>query len=213
MKTKSIEKEIFNRLKIVVGQSSKLIHKPFFRGNEKYLNDCINSSFVSSSNSGKYILKFENKIKKFTKSKFAVSVINGTSGLHIAIKLITKENEEILVPALTFVGTCNSIIYAGAIPHFVDSNIYEYGIDFSKLDNYLSKITKIKSNKCYNKKTGRRISALILVHIFGHPANIEQALKISKKYKIKIIEDAAESIGSFYKKTHRNIWFVWSDKF
>lgn len=204
MTSKAIEKKIFIRIKNVIRKSTALIHKPLFLGNEKkYLSECINSSYVSSSQGGKFIDKFEKKLKKITNSPNIISVINATSGLQIALKLSgVKKNDEVLVPALTFVGTCNAIKYLDAVPHFVDSDIFKYGIDFKKLDIYLSNITKIKSNTCYNRKTGKKISAIIVVHLFGHPANLSEAIKISKKYKLKLIEDAAESIGSFYKKKH-----------
>ena len=120
----SLAKKIFTSLKSVVGKKSKLLHKPYLlKGNEKkYLNECIDSSFVSTSG-GKFIERFEKKIKNLTKSKYVISVVNGTSGLHLAIKAIgVMENEEILVPSLTFVGTCNAIIYSNAIPHFGQSS-------------------------------------------------------------------------------------------
>ena len=200
----SLAKKIFTSLKSVVGKKSKLLHKPYLlKGNEKkYLNECIDSSFVSTSG-GKFIERFEKKIKNLTKSKYVISVVNGTSGLHLAIKAIgVMENEEILVPSLTFVGTCNAIIYSNAIPHFVDSSLKTYGIDHDKLDKYLSNNAKIINGYCYNKKSKRKIKAIIVVHLFGHPAKIDSLLTIAKKYKLKIIEDAAESIGSFYKGRH-----------
>ncbi len=199
-----IAKKIYTGLKTVVGKKSKLLHKPYLlKGNEKkYLSECIDSSYVSPSG-GRFIDLFEKKIKKLTKSKYVISVVNGTSGLHLAIKAIgVKENEEILVPALTFVGTCNAIIYSNAIPHFVDSSLKDYGIDHVKLDEYLSNNTKIINGNCFNKKTKRKIKAIIVVHLFGHPAKIYSLLTIAKKYKLKIIEDAAESIGSFCKGKH-----------
>ena len=113
-----------------------------------------------------------------------------------------KENQEVLVPALTFVGTVNAISYTGAEHHFVDSNIKDLGIDCKKLEIYLKKIAKIKNNKCINKKTGRVISGIVPVHIFGHSCEIENIIRLSKKFKLKIIEDAAEAVGSFYKNKH-----------
>ena len=190
-------KSIYNSNKFIP------LHEPRFVGNEKkYLNECIDSSFVSPSG-GKFIEKFEKKIKNLTKSKYAISVVNGTAGLHLAIKAIgVKENEEILVPSLTFVGTCNAIIYANAIPHFVDSSLKTYGVDHNKLEKYLLNNTKIINGYCYNKNSKRKIKAIIVVHLFGHPAKIDSLTTLAKKYKLKIIEDAAESIGSFYKGKH-----------
>ena len=199
-----LTKKILSKISFIVGKKSRQLHKPYLiNGNEKkYLNECIKSSYISSS-AGKFIKLFENKIMKLTKSKNVVSVINGTSGLHLALKAIgIKKNDEVLVPSLTFVGTCNSIIYSEAIPHFVDSSLESYGVDGNKLEKYLMKNTKVVSGSCYNKKTKRKIKAIIIVHLFGHPVKIDPIIKIAKKFKLKIIEDAAESIGSYYKKKH-----------
>ena len=197
-------KKIFSKLRLVVGKNSKLLHKPYLiNGNEKkYLNECIDSSYVSGSG-GKFIDLFENKIKKLTKSKNAISVINATSGLHLALRVLgVKENDEVLVPALTFVGTCNPIVYLKATPHFIDSSLENYGVDSDKLDKYLKKKTIIKSGYCINKNTKRRIKAIIIVHLFGHSADLDPLIKVAKKYKLKVVEDAAESIGSYYKGRH-----------
>ncbi len=199
-----LEKVIFKKLTSVIGKKSKLLHKPYLlNGNEKkYLSKCIDSSFVSPSG-GEFIYKFEDKIKRLTNSKYAVSVVNGTSGLHLALKAIgIKKDDEVLVPSLTFVGTCNSIIYSNATPHFVDSSLNSYGVDNIKLENYLAKNAKMISGVCYNKNTKKKIRAIIVVHLFGHPAEIGSIIRIAKKYKLKVIEDAAESIGSFYKGKH-----------
>lgn len=199
-----LAKKILSKIKLVVGKSSKLLHKPYLlKGNEKkYLSECIDSSFVSSSG-GKFIEQFEKKIMNFTKSKYVISVVNATSGLHLALKVLgVEKNDEVLVPSLTFVGTCNSIIYSNAIPHFIDSSLEACGVDNKKLENYLESNTKIISGNCYNKKTKRKIKAIIIVHLFGHPARIDAITKIAKKFKLKVIEDAAESIGSFYKGKH-----------
>lgn len=195
-------KLIYNSIKKTIGKGSHRLHEPSFSGSEiNYLNKTIKNSFVSSA--GIYGEKFEKKIKKLTKAKYAIAVVNGTQGLFISMQAAgIKKNQEILVPSLTFVGTVNAICHAGAEPHFVDSNIKDFGIDCNKLEIYLEKIVKKKGNKCINKKTGKVISGIIPVHIFGHACNIEKILKIAKKYKLKIIEDAAEAVGSFYKKKH-----------
>ena len=198
----SLAKKILNKVRSVVGKKTKLLHKPYLsRGNEKkYLVECVNSSYISSSG-GKFIKIFEKKIKNFTKSKYVISVINATSGLQLALQAVgLKKNEEVLVPSLTFVGTCNSIIYNNAIPHFIDSSLENYGIDDNKLEEYLFKNTKIVNGSCYNKKTKRKIKVLLVVHLFGHPANIFALSKIAKKFKLKLIEDAAELLEVFIKE-------------
>ena len=178
------------------------LHAPSFQGKEKeYLMETIDSTFVSTV--GKYVNKFEEKVKKYTKAKFAVAVVNGTQAIYISLKVCgIKHDEEVLVPALTFVGTVNAISYLGAEPHFVDSEIKNFGINCSKLENYLDKIVKFKGKKSINKLTGKVIKAIIPVHVFGHSCNIEGIIKIAKKFNLIVIEDAAEALGSFYKQKH-----------
>jgi len=165
------------------------------------VQDCIKSTFVSSV--GKYVDRFEQEIAEYSGAKYAVAVVNGTAALHISLILAgVKKNSEVLVPGLTFVATANAVCYAAAIPHFVDSEEETFGICPQKLDTYLSDICDIQNDVCVNKKTGRQITAIIPVHIFGHPCKIEEILEVAKKYKIEVVEDAAESLGSFYKGKH-----------
>ena len=186
----------------VTGKGPHQLHEPLFFGKEiNYLKNTINQNFVSSA--GEYVNQFEKKIKKYTKVKFAIAVVNGTQAIYISLKACgVKKNEEVLVPALTFVGTANAISYLGAEPHFVDSQIENFGINCLKLENYLNKIVKFKGNKCINKFTGKVIKAIIPVHVFGHPCNIQDIIKIAKKFNLIVVEDAAEALGSFYKKKH-----------
>ena len=167
----------------------------------QFVQDCIESTFVSSV--GKYVDRFEQEIAEYTGAKHAVAVVNGTAALHISLILAgVKKNSEVLVPGLTFVATANAVCYIGAVPHFVDSEEETFGICPKKLDNYLSDTCDIQNDVCINKKTGRQITAIIPVHIFGHPCKIEEILEVAKKYKIEVVEDAAESLGSFYKGKH-----------
>ncbi|MAT85533.1 MAG: aminotransferase [Euryarchaeota archaeon] len=193
---------IVSKIRFVIGKGSHQLHEPLFLGNEKkYVRDTIEKNFVSSA--GKYVDKFEHKFKDYVKSKYAVAVVNGTQALFISLKVCgVSRNDEVLMPALTFVGTANAVSYLGAKPHFIDSDISTLGVNCLKLDNYLKKITKIKNGKCINKITGNKIKAIIPVHVFGHPSDIENILLIAKKYKLKVIEDAAEALGSYYKKKH-----------
>ena len=201
MKKKSVN-YIVESIEKAIGNGPHQLHEPLFIGKEiDYLKRTINQNFVSTA--GKYVNKFENKIKKFTKSKFAIAVVNGTQAIYISLKVCgVKKNEEVLVPALTFVGTANAISYLGAIPHFVDSQIENFGIDCLKLEKYLDKIVKFKGNKSINKITGKVIKAIVPVHVFGHPCNIQGVIKIAKKFNLVVVEDAAEALGSFYKKKH-----------
>ena len=129
--------------------------------------------------------------------------MNGTAALHISLLLCgVQKDDEVLIPGLTFVATANAVSYCGAIPHFVDADEDTLGLDPFKLNDYLSNISEISDGCCINKNTGRKISAIIPVHIFGHPCKIEDVLDVAKKYRIEMVEDAAESLGSFYKGKH-----------
>ena len=193
---------IVKSIKKVIGKGPHQLHEPLFSGKEiNYLKSTISKNSVSST--GEYVNKFEKKIRQYTKAKFAIAVVNGTQAIYISLKgCDVKRGQEVLVPALTFVGSVNAINYLGAEPHFVDSHINNFGIDCSKLDIYLKKITKFKKKKCINKLTGREIKAILPVHVFGQPCNIEGIIKIAKKFNLKVVEDAAEALGSFYKKKH-----------
>jgi len=193
---------IVKSIRKVIGKGPHQLHEPLFSGKEiKYLKNTINQNSVSSA--GQYVNKFEKKIKDYTKAKFAIAVVNGTQAIYISLKACgVKKDEEVLVPALTFVGTVNAISYLGAKPHFVDSQIKNFGIDCPKLENYLNKITIFRGGKYLNKLTGKVIKAIIPVHVFGHPCNIQSIIKIAKKFNLMVIEDAAEALGSFYKKKH-----------
>lgn len=178
------------------------LHEPRFIGNEKeYVNECITSTFVSSV--GKYVDIFEKKIEEYTGAKKAVACINGTNGLHIALQLVgVKQGDEVITQPLTFIATTNAINYCKAIPVFVDVEMNTLGLSPEALSLFLEENAKIINEECYNKKTNRRISACVPVHTFGHPCRIDEIIEICKKYNIKVVEDAAESVGSFYKGKH-----------
>ena len=200
---------IINLIKNLLGKGPHPLHEPSMGREEiDFVNRTIKKNFVSTK--GIYVQKFEKRIQNYTNSKYVSSLINGTQAIFIALKVLNiKSNDEVLVPALTFIGTVNAITYLGAEPHFVDSRIDDFGIDCKKLENYLSKIVVIKNNKSVNKKTGRIIKAIIPVHVFGHPCDIEGVMNLSKKFKLKVVEDAAECFGSFYKKTS---WYFWGHR-
>ena len=178
------------------------LHEPKFIGNEKkYLNECIDSAFVSSV--GKFVDEFEEKIANYTGAKYAVATSNGTSALHIALLLANvTENDEVITQPLTFVATCNAISYCDANPIFIDVDKDTMGLSPSSLQVYLEKNTFIKSQQCINNRTGKVIKACVAMHTFGHPCRIDKIKDICDKYYINLIEDAAESLGSFYKDKH-----------
>ena len=152
---------------------------------------------------GKYVDQFEIELAKYTGAKYAVSLVNGTSALHLALKLAgVKAGEEVLIQAFNFVAAANAITYCGATPHFVDIENENLGIDPIKLQNYLSEISKKTGELTENVITGRCIKALVVMHTFGHPSKMDELAEVAKKFNLVLIEDAAESIGSYYDKKH-----------
>jgi aminotransferase in exopolysaccharide biosynthesis len=178
------------------------LHEPVFCGREwEYVKDCIDKGMVSSV--GAYVDKFERMLEQYTGAKHAVAVVNGTAGLHIALKLAgVIPEDEVLVPALTFVASANAVTYCGASPHFVDSEERTLGMDPDKLREYLKNATEQRSGACFNKKTGKVIRAILPMHTFGHPVRLEELLKVARDFHINLVEDAAESIGSLYHGKH-----------
>ena len=175
------------------------LHAPKFNGNEKkYLVDAVDSTFVSSV--GEYVNKFESMICSITKTKKAIAVVNGTSGLQVALRLAgVKDGDEVLTQALTFVATVNAIIYNGAIPVFIDVDIDTMGFSPKALEVFLYENAESRDDGCYNKKTGNKISACLPMHTFGFPVHLEELINVCKKWNIVIVEDASESLGSYYK--------------
>ena len=179
------------------------LHEPKFIGNEKkYLNECIDSSYVSSV--GKFVNLFEQKIADFTGAKYAIATVNGTAALHMSLILSDVSfDDEVITQPLSFIATSNAITYVGAKPIFIDVDLDTMGLSPEKLEHFLKNKTNLKSDGfSYNNLTGKRIAACIPMHTFGHPVRIEKIAKICSKYNIKLIEDAAESLGSFYKDKH-----------
>lgn len=178
------------------------LHVPTFRGNEKkYLKECIDTTIVSSV--GKFVDRFEELMTDYTGTAKAVVCVNGTNALHMALILAGVQREdEVITQALTFIATCNAISYIGAHPVFIDVDLDTIGLSPVAMENWLQENTEIRETICYNKKTGRRIKACMPMHTFGHPVHLDELLEICNRYHILVIEDAAESLGSFYKGKH-----------
>ena len=178
------------------------LHPPYFGGNEKkYLNECIDTTFVSSV--GAFVNRFEKDIAAYTGAKEAVVCVSGTNALHMGMMLVGVErDDEVLTQALTFIATCNAISYIGAHPVFIDVDKETMGLSPKAVKKWLTSNTEVRNGKCYNKHTGRRVSACVPMHTFGHPVKIDELLDVCNEYHIEMIEDAAESIGSFYKGQH-----------
>ena len=201
---------------------------PVFAGNEKeYLNECIDTTFVSSV--GKFVDRFEEDMAKYTGAKKAVVCVSGTNALHMSLMLAGVErDDEVLTQALTFIATCNALSYIGAHPVFLDVDKTTMGLSPDAMKEWLQANAEIRDNKtatkidiqshteystlqyplepdtkaCYNKTTGRRIKACVPMHTFGHPVRIEEIANLCKEWHIELVEDAAESIGSLYKGQH-----------
>lgn len=184
------------------------LHVPVFRGNEKkYLNECIDSTFVSSV--GEYVDLFEKQIAQFTGAKKAVACVNGTNALFLALKMVGVEsNTEVITQPLTFIATANAIAYTGADPIFLDVDKETMGLSPTSLENWLNNSTVQQFNnaknesECINRLTGKHISACVPIHTFGHPCRIDEIAQICERFNIPLVEDAAESLGSFYKNQH-----------
>lgn len=180
-----------------------MLHAPTFVGNEKkYLNECIDSTFVSSV--GQFVDRFERDMEAYTGAKKAVVCVSGTNALHMAMMLAGVERgDEVLTQALTFIATCNAISYLGAHPVFIDVDKDTMGLSPEALSSWLNQNAEIRSDRqCYNKSTGRRIKACVPMHTFGHPVRLDEIVDLCRKWNIELVEDAAESIGSFYKGRH-----------
>nr|WP_320148028.1 LegC family aminotransferase [uncultured Anaeromusa sp.] len=182
------------------------LHEPCFIGKEwTYVKECIDSGWVSSV--GKYVDLFEEKLAEYTGVKRAIAVVNGTAALHISLLAAgVEKDDEVLIPALTFIATANAVTYCGAMPHFVDSEYKTLGMDPVKLRCYLQEITILKDNVCYNRKSGRRIRAIVPMHTFGHPVNLDELLSVCEDFSLALVEDAAESLGSLYNGKHTGNW-------
>lgn len=188
--------QIVAAIRSVVGTGRVALHEPSFSGNEWiYLKECLDSTFVSSV--GKFVDRFEDDLAAFTGAKHVVAVVNGTAALHIALKLAgVKADDEVLIPALTFVATANAVAYCQATPHFVDSEERSLGMDARALRDYLSATTEMRGGHCINRNTGRVIRAMVPMHTFGHPVDIDALLAVARDFRLQLIEDAAESLGS-----------------
>jgi len=175
------------------------LHEPVFGGNELvYLEECIKSTFVSSI--GKFVDRFEDMLAAYTGAKRAVAVVNGTAALHTCFKLAGVEpGDEVISPALTFIATTNAIAYCGASPHFVDSSFVTLGMDAQALRTRLEAIARQTPAGTVNRETGRRIAAIVPMHTFGHPVDMDGIAAVARDWGIPVVEDAAESLGSTYK--------------
>jgi perosamine synthetase len=180
-------------------KSSISLHEPVFAGNEwKYVKDCLDTGWVSSS--GSFVTRFEKDVAARVGVGHAVAVSTGTAALHLAMKLLgVGPGDEVIVPSLTFIATCNAAVYEGAVPRFVDVEEATYGLDPAAVERFLAEKTRRKGGRLIARDTGRRIAACMPMHALGHPARIDALLEVCGRYGLPVVEDAAEALGSFYR--------------
>lgn len=178
------------------------LHEPRFLGNEKkYLSECIDSTFVSSV--GKFVDQFESMICDFTGAQYAIATVNGTAALHVALRLVgVEDGDEVITQPLSFIATCNAISYCNANPIFVDVDLDTMGMSPQSLRAFLSANTRQAFGACVNVTTGNKIAAVVPMHTFGLPCRIEEIEEICKEFNIPLVEDAAESLGSYSNGKH-----------
>ena len=200
--TDCLAARVIRAIRSVVGPESSPLHEPVFAGNEwQYLKECIDTGNVASQ--GRFLEIFEDQIQAVTGAGHVVAVASGTAALHIALKLAdVGEGDEVLVPALTFVATANAVTYCGAVPHFVECEDRTLGIDAELLKYHLVNNTEMRDGRCINRHTGRVIKALVPVHVFGHPADLDGLCDLARDFCISVVEDAAEGLGSLFRGRH-----------
>ena len=178
------------------------LHEPEFAGNEwAYVKECLDTGWVSSA--GGFVDRFEAMLRDFTGARHAVATVNGTAALHACLVLAgVGRDDEVIVPALSFVATANAVAYCGAVPHFADCEDVSLGLDAAKLADHLQAIAERRGGACVNRRTGRRIAAVTVVHVLGHSADLDALAAVCAAYGLPLIEDAAESLGTYYKGRH-----------
>ena len=204
MSRHSLPDLVLASIQSVLGHADHIVplHEPRFAGKEwTYVRDCLDTGWVSSA--GKFVDRLEKDLAEYTGAAYAIAVVNGTAALHACLLLSgVTSGDEVLIPSLTFVATANAVSYCGAVPHIIDNEERTLGIDPVKLAFYLENIAEQRPDGCFNSRTGRRISALVPMHTFGHPVDLDPLIEICSKFRIDLVEDAAESLGSFYKGRH-----------
>lgn len=178
------------------------LHQPCIAGNEwRYVKECLDTGWVSSA--GTFVDRFEKMLAEVTGARRAVAVINGTAALHICLRAAgVQPGDEVIVPTLTFIATANAVAYCGATPHFADSEVATLGLDPRKLEDYLRDTAEIRDGACFNRRTGSHIAAVLPMHTFGHPVDLDSLNEVCNRFSLPMVEDAAESLGSYYKGKH-----------
>ena len=198
--------DFIGRIRRVTGPVTGGLHEPVFEGNEKkYLAECIDTGFVSSA--GQFVTAFEESVRDFVGAAHAVAIVNGTAALHLALLAMgVRPGDEVIVPAMSFVATANSVSHAGATAHFVDVDESTWGIDPVALRAHLAKVGEVKDGRIYNQETGRPITAVVPMHALGHPVAVAPLLSVAEEFGLVVVEDAAESLGSWVGNRHTGLF-------
>lgn len=192
----AIAADVVDRLRTMLPERAGL-HEPLFEGNERaYVSECVETGWVSSV--GEFVDRFESTLAEYTGAKRAVALVNGTAALHLALRLVgVGRDDEVLIPSLTFVATANAVVHAGAIPHFIDVTEKTLGMDPVRLEERLEEVAERRDDgSTWNRETGRRIMACVPMHTFGHPVEMDRICAVCDRWGIRVVEDAAESLGS-----------------
>ena len=201
---KALPGQVLAAVRHVLGEPAQTLalHEPEFAGREwDYVKDCIDTGWVSSV--GAYVDRFERDLAAYTGVTHAVATSNGTSALHICLILAgVRPGDEVLLPTLTFIATANAVTYAGAVPHFVDSEAVSLGVDAARLEAHLVVQAELVGGVCINRVSRAPIRALVVMHVFGHPADLNALDAVARRWHLVLIEDAAESLGSTYRGRH-----------
>ena len=201
LERRPIAERVVHALTAVLGPPVKplALHEPRLHGREwAYVKDCLDSGWVSSV--GQYVSEFERRLSEICGVRHAVATVNGTAALQVALLVAgVGRTDEVIVPTLSFVATANAVAHCGAVPHFADSQEETLGVDPVKLRDYLARIAEIRGATCFNRTTGHRISAVVPMHTFGHPVDMDALLDVAARYRLTVIEDATEALGSRYK--------------
>jgi perosamine synthetase len=196
--------DVVERVRAATGRRDGPIalHEPEFGGQEwAYLKECLDTGWVSSV--GRFVDRFERDLERITGVAHAIATTNGTAALHVCLLLAgVGRGDEVLLPALTFIATANAVSYTGATPHFVDCEAQSLGVDAEALDAYLHDIADVGLDGCVNRRSGARIRALVVMHVFGHPCDLDALAALAARWQLVLIEDAAESLGSAYRGRH-----------
>ena len=173
---------------------------PHLAGNEwKYLKECLDTNWISSA--GPFVTRFEREVAAWLDVPHAVATVNGTAALHVALRAAGVEpGDEVLVPTFTFVATGNAIVYCGAHPVFMDSEPLSWGMDPEKTAEFLGRECLVTDGRVVNRGTGRVVRALLPVHLYGHPCDVDPLLALCRRYPLALVEDSAEALGAEYRE-------------